>query len=696
MKEVESIERIRNIGIMAHIDAGKTTTTERILFYSGVSRRMGEVHDGASVMDWMEQEQERGISITAASTSFQWQCDGLKHHCNLIDTPGHIDFTVEVERSLRVLDGAVAIFCATSGVEPQSETVWRQADRYGIPRIAFVNKCDRMGADPAAAVEEIRLRLNANPIVVQLPLIAEAGITGIVDLVHMRLREWDSGSLGQQFQDRKLSGDLLEEAQLARGIMLEALSEVDDSILEQYLSEGEISAQDIIAALRRATIAMRAVPVVVGAALKNIGIQDLLDAIVNYLPSPADVGPAKGKNPLLDEDDSRMPLRDDPVSALAFKIMSDASVGPVTYLRVYSGVLTTGDQLLNTTKDKMEKVGRLVRMHASYREDVKELRAGDIGAAVGLRVTTTGDTLCDAASPIVLDHIPVPQPVTTVVLEPDTEEDHELLKDALARIVSEDPSLTVQFDALTGRIVLRGMGELHLEIIVDRLSREFGVKARAGRPEVAYRETVSKSAEFYYRLERTTGSTGQFAGIRLRAEYDETSDQVSFELGSEISVPKGFLSAIRSGISEAAETGVIAGFPLTNLKITLLETEHHPVDSDETSFKIATLRCFLEVVRNASPILLEPVMEVEVVVPDEHVGSVVSDLNARRGKIAGIEARVGVQVIACLVPLSKMFGYSTDLRSRTKGRATYSMQLKQYNEVPTGIAEAVVARVTGA
>lgn len=696
MSEIESTEQIRNIGIMAHIDAGKTTTTERILFYSGVSRRMGEVHDGASVMDWMEQEQERGISITAASTFFQWQCGGQTHHCNLIDTPGHIDFTVEVERSLRVLDGAVAIFCATSGVEPQSETVWRQADRYGIPRIAFVNKCDREGADPAAVAEEIRSRLQSNPLVLQLPMLGAEGLTGIIDLVHMRSRVWDVASLGQVYQDSDVPDEFLEEAQLARAILLESLSEVDDRTMELYLSDPNVSAAALVAGLRRATIGMLAVPVVMGAALKNYGIQNLLDAIVDYLPSPLDVGPARGRNPVSDTEDSREALRDLPTSALAFKIMNDPRVGLVTYLRVYSGVLSSGDQLLNTTKDEVEKVGRLVRMHASYREEVQELRAGDIGAAVGLGITTTGDTLCDSAAPIVLDHIPIPAPVTMVVLEPETEEDHAQLKDALERIVAEDPSLSAQIDPMTGRTILRGMGELHLEIVVVRLAREFGAKVRAGRPEVAYRETVSESAEFYYRLERATASTGQFAGLRLRAEFDADSATVSFEDHSEKSLPKGFLAAIRSGIREAAQTGVIAGFPLMNLKISLLETEFHPVDSDELSFKIATLRCFLEAIRNASPVLLEPVMEVEVVVPDEHVGDVVGDLNARRGKIAGIEARVGVQVIACLVPLSRMFGYSTDLRSRTKGRATYSMQLKQYNEVPAGIAEAVVARVTGA
>ncbi len=692
----QSPEQIRNLGIMAHIDAGKTTTTERMLYYSGVSSRMGEVHDGASVMDWMEAEQERGISITAASTSFQWTSSEQEFHCNLIDTPGHIDFTVEVERSLRVLDGAVAIFCAASGVEPQSETVWRQADRHDIPRIAFINKCDRAGADPAGVAEEIRTRLGANPIVLQLPHGLEADFNGIVDLVHFRSRVWDEAGLGQSFEDIDIPEDLLDEAHLARGIMLEALAEVDDAVMEMYLAESEISPGDIRAALRRATLAMRAVPVVMGAALKNRGVQNLLDAIVDYLPCPLDVGAVQGIQPLSGETVSRAGTAAEPMSALAFKIMNDPEVGTVTYLRVYSGVLRSGDHLLNATKDKNEKVGRLVRMHASYREEIKELRAGDIGAAVGLRVTTTGDTVCDAAAPIVLGDILVPDPVATVALEPETEDDHNRLRDALERIAAEDPSLTVQLEPQTGQTLLRGMGELHLEIVVDRLAREFQVKARAGRPQVAYRESVLKTAEFDYLLQRTNQATGQFARVRLRVEPAEGTGALEFEDASPGDLPKSFLAAIASGVRDAAQHGVIAGFPMVDTKVSLLESDTHPVDSDEISFKIAAFRCLAEAVQEAEPVLLEPLMAVEVVAPDEHVGDVVGDLSARRGKIAGIEARLGVQVVSCLVPLEKMFGYSTDLRSRTQGRATYSMQLSSYNEVPTGIREEVVARVTGA
>ncbi len=685
---------------MAHIDAGKTTTTERILYYSGVSRRMGEVHDGSSVMDWMQQEQERGISITAASTSFHWKVkdeesgNATEHHCNLIDTPGHIDFTVEVERSLRVLDGAVAIFCAVSGVEPQSETVWRQADRHGIPRIAFVNKCDRPGADPNHVIEQIRTRLNANPIVLQLPHKLEAEFNGIVDLVHFRSRFWDKSSLGQTFEDTEVPEDLREEALLARNIMLEAIAEVDDSVMEKYLAESEISPGDIVSALRRATLAMRAVPVIMGAALKNVGVQNLLDAIVTYLPSPTDVGPAKGHHPANQASESRQPSDEEPLAALAFKIMNDPKVGLVTYLRVYSGVLRSTSNLLNATKNKNEKVGRLVRMHASYREEIKELRAGDIGAAVGLRVTTTGDTICDAAAPIVLEHIRIPAPVATVALEPETEADHEILRAALEAIAAEDPSLTV--DTKTFQTLLRGMGELHLEIVVDRLAREFGVKARAGRPRVEYRESVQQPIEHRYLLKRSTAGAGQFADLTLRLEPVASGAAVEFTNACPSDLPKSLLTAIEAGVHEASQLGVIAAFPMMNLKVSLLAVEMHPVDSTETAFKIAALRCFHEAVAKATPVLLEPLMEVEVVVPDEHVGDVVGDLHARRGKIAGIEGRHGVQVIACLVPLSKMFGYSTDLRSRTHGRATYSMQLNKYSEVPAGIRDEVVARVRGA
>ncbi len=699
---VPAIEQIRNLGIMAHIDAGKTTTTERILYYSGVSSRIGEVHDGASVMDWMEQEQERGISITAASTSFQWASHGGEpHHCNLIDTPGHIDFTVEVERSLRVLDGAVAIFCAVSGVEPQSETVWRQADRYGVPRIAFINKCDRVGADPSLVAEELRLRLGANPLVLQFAHSIEDEFNGIVDLIHFRSRIWDESGQGQSFSDVEVPAELRDEALLARGIMLEALAEVDDEIMVQYLAEAEIAPKDIIAAVRRATLSMRGVPVILGAALKNRGVQNLLDAIVDFLPSPTDVGALEGLDPQHGSPLVREPSDQEPVTALAFKVMSDPKVGQVTYLRVYSGVVRSAEQLLNTSQDKLEKVGRLVRMHASYREDVKELSAGDIGAAVGLRVTTTGDTLCDPAAPIVLQQIHVPLPVATVVLEPETEADHDLLRSSLESIAAEDPSVAV--DAVGGQTVLRGMGELHLEVVVDRLAREFGVKARAGRPQVAYRETVSGMGENHYLLERAAPiaseagghAMGQYAGVRLRVEPATCGCPLHFESELPGEFPKPFLTAIESGVREAAKTGPIASFPMVDLKVTVLEADLHPVDSSEMSFNIAALRCFGDAAIAADPVLLEPIMELEVVVPDDHVGDVVGDLHARRGKIAGIEARLGVQVIACLVPLSKMFGYSTDLRSRTQGRATYSMQLKNYNEVPAGIREDVVARVRG-
>jgi elongation factor G len=678
---------------MAHIDAGKTTTTERILYYSGVSRRMGEVHDGASVMDWMQQEQERGISITAASTSFAWS----GFHCNLIDTPGHVDFTVEVERSLRVLDGAVAIFCAVSGVEPQSETVWRQADRHGVPRIAFINKCDRVGADPTLVAEQIRTRLNANPIVLQLPHSLEDRFNGVVDLVHFRSRVWDDETLGKEVRDTEVPEDLREEALMARSIMLEALAEVDDSVMEKYLAETEISPSEIKLALRRATLAMRAVPVVMGAALRNKGVQPLLDAIVNYLPSPADLPSISGQDPESGEVAKRAASTEGPVSALAFKIMNDPVVGTVTFVRVYSGAIRSGEQLLNATRGRREKLGRLVRMHANHREQVDELGAGDIGAIVGLEATKTGDTLCDSEAPIVLEPIVVPEPVAIVALEPETEEDHERLRGALEDIVSEDPSFSVRTDSESSQTLLCGMGELHLELVVERLAREFGVKVRSGRPQVAYQEAIQQPSEAEFHLERSAGASSQYARVRIAlAPLPRGSGLLFKNLCNPDTLQRSFVEAVEEGVREAAQRGILAGFPVVDLRVTLVSGQQHPVDSDDISFKIAGLRAFRDAVAEAGAVLLEPLMDVEVVCPDDYVGEVVGDFNARRGKIAGIEARHGVQVIAGTVPLATMFGYSTDLRSRTQGRATYSMQFQKYGEVPAGIREEVIARVTGA
>jgi elongation factor G len=681
---------------MAHIDAGKTTTTERILYYTGVSERMGEVHDGASVMDWMEQEQERGISITAASTTFSWQ----DHQCNLIDTPGHVDFTVEVERSLRVLDGVVAVFCAVHGVEPQSEAVWRQADRYAVPRVAFINKCDRVGADPESVVKQMRNRLAANPIVIHLPHALEDDFNGIIDLISMRSRVADDETLGVVFEDGEIPERLRDAAILARDEMLEALAEVDDTFMECFIAANDnasIGASEVLSALRRATLDMKAVPVLIGAALKNKGVQLLLDAVVDFLPSPKDVTFARGITPENDNAVSREPSDDTPVAALAFKIMSDPSAGPLTYVRVYSGVLREGDQLLNSTKGKRERIGRLVRMHANRREDIKELRAGDIGAAVGLRTATTGDTLCDPAAPIVLERLEIPEPVIGVAIEPDSDEDQELLGEALRMLAVEDPSFEVRIDPETNQTIIAGMGELHLEILTGRLARDFKVHARVGTPQVAYRESLAGVAEVEEKFVRQAGGRGQFGHVVLRVEPAERGSGVRFE--SEVSssaIPREYVAAVREGVSEAMERGIVAGFPVVDTVVTLVGGSHHPVDSSEVAFKLAGSLAFRSALRKAGGRLLEPVMAVEVVTPEDHLGDVIGDLNARRGKITGIEPRTGVHVAAGLVPLANMFGYATDLRSRTQGRATYSMQFSHYDEVPSGIRQEVVAKVTGA
>jgi elongation factor G len=575
--------------------------------------------------------------------------------------------------------------------------VWRQADRHGVPRIAFINKCDRVGANPAFVAEQIRDRLNANPIVLQLPHALEDRFNGVVDLVHFRSRVWDDDTLGKEYTDTEVPEDLREEALLARNIMLEALAEVDDSVMEKYLAETEISPREIQLALRRATLAMRAVPVVMGAALKNCGVQPLLDSIVDYLPSPADVSPTLGQHPQTGEETRRAAGDDEPVSALAFKIMNDPVVGTVTFIRVYSGVLRSGDELLNASRSRVERLGRLVRMHANHREEITELRAGDIGAAVGLGDTKTGDTLCDAQAPIVLEPIAVPEPVAIVALEPETVEDHERLRAALDEVLAEDPSCEVRIDPDSSQTLLCGMGELHLELVVERLAEEYGVRVRASRPQVAYAETISEAAEAEIHLERGAGAASQYARVKLRLEPGQRGSGLRFENKcNPDAVPRSFVEAVEEGVREAAQRGTLAGFPVVDLVATLLSAHHHPVDSDDISFKIAALRAFRGAAADARPVLLEPLMSVEVVCPDDYVGEVVGDFNARRGKIAGIEARHGVQVIACTVPLATMFGYSTDLRSRTQGRATYSMQFQKYGEVPAGIRDEVIARVTGA
>jgi elongation factor G len=693
MARLATIERTRNLGIMAHIDAGKTTTTERILFYAGATSRMGEVQDGSTVTDWMTQEQERGISITAASTTFSWRdCQ-----CNLVDTPGHVDFTVEVERCMRVLDGAVIVFCAVRGVEPQSETVWRQADRYAVPRIAFINKCDRVGADPSAVTSEMRTRLNANPIVLHVPHALEDEFNGLVDLVHGRSREWDDSSLGARYRDGQVPVHLREEAAAARGLMVEAIAEVDDQLMAQFLSDAEISPADILAALRRATLGLKAVPVLLGSALTNKGVQFLLDAIVDLLPSPADRGPTSGVHPENGEREQREVSDDQPTAAVAFKIMNDPLVGPLTYLRVYSGRVQSGDHLLNATRGKHERVGRLVRMHANRRSEVKEIVAGDIGAAIGLRTAATGDTLCDPAAPIVLDTLRFPEPVIGVAIEPDTLEEQDQLERALEALAIEDPTFKVSVDADSQQTIISGMGELHLEILLDRLAREFHVQARVGRPQVAYRETVTARAEVDRRFVREVGGRGQYGHVRLSVEPATRGAGVTVENrapGNEL--PREFVGAVRTGVLEAAERGVVGGFQMVDVTVFLLGGSHHQVDSSDAAFKTAAFQGFREAAQAARPIVLEPLMSVEVVCPVADVGDVIGDLSARRGKITGIETRSGVQVVAGQVPLASMFGYATDLRSRTQGRATFSMQFLEYAEMPSSLCDELVAKVTGA
>ena len=693
MTRLAAMERTRNLGVMAHIDAGKTTTTERILYDAGVIDRLGEVHEGSTVTDWMPEEQARGISITAASTTFSWR----DYQCNLVDTPGHVDFTVEVERSMRVLDGAVIVFCAVRGVESQSETVWRQADRYKVPRIAFINKMDREGADPGAVTSEMRQRLNANPVVLQIPMTVpdEDGFlefSGLVDLVRQRARIWDDFSPGARFRDTAVPAELSEEAALARTEMVETIAEVDDELMAKFLADADISAGDIVAALRRATISLKAVPVLLGSALVNKGIHDLLDAIVDYLPSPADRGPVTGVTP--DGKPGRREVKDDqPTSAIAFKIMNDPQVGPLTYLRVYSGAVRSGDQLLNATKGKLERVGRLVRMHANRRSEVKEIAAGDIGAAIGMRTATTGDTLCDPAAPIVLDTLRFPEPVIGVAIEPATIEEHDRLMRALDALAVEDPTFRVSVDPESQGTIVSGMGELHLEILMDRLAREFQVQARAGRPQVAYRETVTGRGEVDRKLVREVGGRGQYGHVRLAVEPGPRGSGLLIQSRAAADeLPREFLPAIRAGIQESAERGVLAGFPVVDAVVTLLGGSHHQVDSSDAIFKVAAFQAFRDAAAEAAPVLLEPVMSIEVVCPVADVGDVIGDLSARRGKITGIETRSGVQVVAGQVPLASMFGYATDLRSRTQGRATYSMQFLQYAEMPTSISDGLVAQ----
>jgi elongation factor G len=682
------INLTRNIGIMAHIDAGKTTTTERILFYTGVSRSMGEVHEGTAIMDWMEQEQERGISITAASTTCFWR----EHKVNIIDTPGHVDFTVEVERSLRVLDGAVAVFCAVSGVEPQTETVWRQADKYRVPRLAFINKCDRTGADPTRCVGQIRERLRSHPLVVQMPLGLEDSFRGVVDLVRMRALEWIGDVTGAAFLETEIPTPLLREAKAARVALIEALGEVDDEILALYVEGAEISEARLKGAVRRATISGRAVPVLFGAAFKNKGVQPLLDAVVDYLPSPADMPPVTGHGPL-GEPASRRASDEEPFAALAFKVMNDSLHGQLTYFRVYSGQVESGATIYNPSKGRRERIGRLVRMHADKREEIRRVSCGNIAAALGLRGTTTGDTLCDPRSPITLELMSFPPPAMSIAIEPKTDASQDKLRQALERLAIEDPSFGVSGDPETGQTLISGMGELHLEIIVDRLVREFQVEANVGRPQVTYRETISEPAEAEVKHTQPIGGRGQYGHVRLRLEPLPERRGVQFENQSGGgTVPREFVPAAERGAREALTRGVVAGHPLADVKVILLDGSHHPVDSTEMAFQLSAFQATRQAAAAARPILLEPMMSLEVVTPDEFLGAVIGNLSARRARVVGMEARGSAQAISAEVPLSTMFGYATDVRSLTQGRATFTMQFMRYAPVPAHLTEAIALR----
>jgi elongation factor G len=677
---------------MAHIDAGKTTTTERILYYTGVTYKIGEVDEGTATMDWMVQEQERGITITSAATTCLWR----DHRINIIDTPGHVDFTIEVERSLRVLDGAIALFCAVGGVEPQSETVWRQADRYGVPRLAFINKMDRTGADFFRVVKMIEERLDARPVAVQLPIGAEEGFAGVVDLVRLRALVWDEETLGAKYHEEDIPPRLAAQAGSWREKLIEAVAEVDDALLERYLEGQEVSAAELQGAIRQATLRFKIVPVFCGASFRNKGIQPLLDGVVDYLPSPLDVPPVRGLNPRTHKEESRAADDDAPFSALAFKLMTDPFVGALTYIRVYSGVVSSGASVYNATKQRRERIGRLLKMHANKREEIKELRAGDIAALVGLKHTTTGDTLCDERHPVVLESIQFPEPVISVAIEPKTRADQEKLGLSLQKLATEDPSFRVRTDEETGQTIVSGMGELHLEVIVDRLVREFGVGANVGRPQVAYRETIRRGAEAEGRFVRQTGGRGQYGHVWLRVEPLPAGSGFEFVDATRGGViPQEFIAAVVKGARESAGMGVLAGYPVIDVRAIVFDGSYHEVDSSEIAFKIAASMAFRECVRRADPVVLEPVMAVDVVVPEEYLGDVIGDLSGRRGKVLGVETRGGTRVVTARVPLAEMFGYATDLRSRTQGRATYTMQFSHYEPVPSGLSDEIVSRAVG-
>ncbi len=692
MSRLIPLEHVRNIGIMAHIDAGKTTTTERVLYYTGINYKMGEVHEGTATMDWMPQEQERGITITSAATTCFWR----DHRVNIIDTPGHVDFTAEVERSLRVLDGAVAVFCAVGGVEPQSETVWRQADRYHVPRIAFVNKMDRVGARFAGVVDQIRNKLKANPVPVQLPLGREESFSGVIDLVRLKAYRYTDESLGAEYREEEIPEEYHAEVEENRERLLEAVAETSEELLETYLSEGDLGEEEIRRGLRTGTLNAQLVPVLCGAAFKNKGVQPLLDAVVDYLPSPLDVPPIEGYRPDGGELDVRHADDAEPFAALVFKIMSDPFVGQLSFIRIYSGGVHTGSTVENAATGKSERLGRLLKMHANKREEIAEVWAGDICAVVGLRNAATGDTICDPSQPIVLEAMQFPEPVISVAIEPRTRADQEKLAVALGKLTNEDPTFRVSTDPETGQTIISGMGELHLEIIVDRLLREHSVRANVGRPQVAYRETITEEGAGEGRFIRQTGGRGQYGHAKIRIA--PLTDGTDFEFRDEIRqgvIPREFIRPVELGIREAMERGILAGYPLVGVAATLYDGSFHEVDSSELAFKVAGSLAFQDAAKKAGPVLLEPVMEVEAVTPEEYMGEVIGDLNRRRGRVIRMEPRAGFQVVTVHVPLSEMFGYATDLRSQTQGRATYTMQFDHYDEVPQSRAEEIVARAKG-
>ena len=691
------LAKVRNIGIMAHIDAGKTTTTERILFYTGINYKIGEVHEGAATMDWMEQEQERGITITSAATTCHWK----DHMINIIDTPGHVDFTVEVERSLRVLDGAVAVFDGVAGVEPQSETVWRQADRYNVPRICFVNKLDRTGASFDRCVDMIKSRLNATPLVLQIPIGIEGDFLGVVDVIAMKALVWPGETKkGEDYLVEEIPANLAEKAKQARHELLETLAECDDVIMEKYLEGAELTEEEIIAGIRRATLADKATPVLTGSAFKNKGVQPMLDAVNRYLPSPLDVKAIVGHkqgDPSVEIE--RQPKNDEPFSALAFKIMRDPHLGKLTFVRIYSGSLSAGTAVLNSTKDRKERIGKIYQMHANKREEMESAGAGMIIAVMGLKDTTTGETLCDVDKPVILESMDFPAPVISVAIEPKTKADQEKLGIAIQSLAEEDPTFHVKSDEETGQTIISGMGELHLEILVDRMKREFKVEANVGKPQVAYRETLRKTVSRYdYTHKKQSGGSGQFAKIQISLEPLPTGSEQSYEFVNKITggrIPKEYIPSVDDGCQEALASGPLAGYPLVDVKVTLLDGAYHDVDSSELAFKIAGIAAFKEAAKLAGPVLLEPVMSVEVITPEDFMGDVIGDINSRRGQILAMDERSGARIVKATVPLSEMFGYVGDLRSRTQGRASYSMQFDSYAEVPQAVSKEIIAKVRG-